>query len=72
MSFIKINKIKARVIYDKGQPLFFLPKDSDFKLTNLYRIQMDVGFEGNFDFFVRIAEFEFRFKSKPIFYMKGK
>jgi hypothetical protein len=72
MSLIRINKIKAEKIYNKGQPLFFLPLESEFKLTNLIKIQLDVGFEGNFDFSIRISEFEFRFKTKPIIYMKGK
>jgi len=72
MSFIKINKLKAEKLYDKGQSIFCLPKESEFNLNSLYRIKINIGFIGNFDFSTRIIDFEFRFKTKPIFYMKGK
>ena len=72
MSFIKINRIKAEKLYNKGHSIFCLPEKSEFNLNALYRIKLNTGFLGNFDFYTRIIDFEFRFKTKPIFYMKGK
>jgi hypothetical protein len=72
MSFVKINKFKAEKLYNKGQSIFCLPIESEFKIENLVRIKINIGFIGNFDFPTRIIDFEFRFKTKPIFYMKGK